>query len=136
MAVDESRGIVKAGMTIATAIFEGVSTNFTVANQADVIQRVHSSGAFYELHQLVAHRNFIPLNCTAIDCGANVGNHTLFYSRHTLAARVYPLEANSESCDLLRSNIAANSGARAQIDVSNLGVAIGARRGRVSVIAR
>lgn len=122
-------------MTARTVCFENLCTIFNVTNAADVIQRTHANGSFYELHQLVGQRYLIPLNCTVIDCGANVGNHTIFYARHTLANRVYPFEANSDACGLLRDNIAANPKSRAQIDTSYLGIAVGARRGKVKVIA-
>ncbi|HEY2132315.1 MAG TPA: FkbM family methyltransferase [Acetobacteraceae bacterium] len=120
-------------LTRAEVSFEGVATTFNVVNPTDVIQSFHVAGGFYELSQLLGHRNLIPHGCTVVDCGANVGNHTLFYARHTVAGRVYPLEANPLTCEILRKNIGANTGGRAKIDAAHLGIAVGAERGRVRI---
>jgi FkbM family methyltransferase len=116
-----------------TVTFEGIDSFFHIADAADVIQGMQSAGQFYELHQLLAHRHLIPAKSTVIDVGANVGNHTIFYARHSPAARVYPMEANPKACGILRMNIAQNLDTRAVIATSHLDIAAGAYSARVRI---
>ena len=74
--------------------FEGLATRFHIEDERDHIQEFHGRGEFYELRHLLIQRDLIHRRSSVIDVGANVGNHTLFYSQHTNAVRVYPLEAN------------------------------------------
>jgi len=105
--------------------FEGRATLFHVENPKDHIQSFHARGSFYEVRQLLLHRDMIPMRSTVLDIGANVGNHTLFYAMHTSASRVYPFEPNPVAHRLLELNISINSNCRATIDTrhSHFGIA-------------
>ena len=112
-------------MATAKVSFEGLSTTFEIDNPHDHIQLFQAQGTFYELPQLLAHRSLIPMHSTVIDIGANCGNHTLFYARHTRACRIYSFEANPPALQLLLRNIAANPGCSESIDTSLAGCALG-----------
>jgi precorrin-6B methylase 2 len=85
-------------MADATVIFEGISATFEIDNPRDHVQESLVRGTFYELHQLLLHRHLIPMHSTVIDIGANCGNHTIFYARHTNACKIYPFEPNPGEC--------------------------------------
>jgi FkbM family methyltransferase len=112
-------------MAASEVTFEGISTIFEVDNPNDQIQSHQMRGAFYELHQLLAHRSLIPMHSTVLDVGANCGNHTLFYAQHTNACRVYPFEPNPPALHLLLRNVAANRGADVSVDTSHSNCALG-----------
>jgi len=109
---------------VAIVCYDEVKTKFVVANPRDYIQNIHKSGAFYELDQLLFHKNLIYRDCIVLDIGANVGNHTLFYSRHTPATRIFPFEPNPEARSLLIQNIKQNeTGGR--VDMRYISFAVG-----------
>jgi FkbM family methyltransferase len=119
----------------AEVSFEGATSVFHVQDELDVIQGEHAAGRFYELHQLLAHRNLIPAGCTVLDCGANVGNHTIFYARHTRAKRVYPFEPNPRASKLLDGNIESNPEVRSAIDTSHIGIALSVTHENVGIVS-
>jgi FkbM family methyltransferase len=118
-------------MSLAIVKFESVATSFHIDNSRDHIQQFHCRGEFYEMRQLLAHRDLIAGKSTVLDVGANVGNHTLFYARHTKAARVYPIEPNPVAVQILTRNVNANAARGAVIDLRYLGLAAGGNSGRV-----
>jgi len=122
-------------MQRATVGLEKVTTAFSVANPLDHIQKFHLNGTFYELNQLLRHRDLIQRQITVLDIGANVGNHSLFYAHHTDATRIYPIEANPEAIAILSASVELNAKAKAKIDLRHLGVAVGSKPGRVSIVS-
>jgi FkbM family methyltransferase len=88
--------------------FEGKSVTSLIANKLDIIQWHHLKGGFYEMNQLLFHRNMIPHGSTVLDVGANVGNHTMFYATWTQAARIYCFEPNPTARAILLRNLRAN----------------------------
>ena len=124
----------RAGGERTTVVaFEGLATFFKIENPAEHIQGFHLRGSFYEIRQLLAHRDLIPMDSTVVDVGANVGNHTLFYAQHTQAARVYSFEPNPRAGALLEQNVAVNQSMKAFVDLSHAGLAIGRERGLMRV---
>jgi len=117
-------------MSVGIVKFEGIETNFNIENPHDHIQQFHSRGEFYEIRQLLAHRDLMARKTTILDVGANVGNHTLFYARHTKAARVYPLEPNPVAIEILTKNLQSNPDRCAVIDLRYLGLVVGVNSGR------
>jgi len=113
----------------AAVAFEGKTIQFHIDNPNDHIQSFHRRGQFYELRQLLSHRDLISMDSTVVDVGANIGNHTMFYAWHTYAKAVYPIEPNQRSMLMLDANIRANPPPRANIDCKYLGVAAGSRKG-------
>ena len=79
----------------------------------------------YEKHLLHAITEFLlprvlpdSKSSTALDVGANIGNHSVFLSRHF--ARVIAIEPNPSAAALLRANLAAN--AISNVDLQQVGL--------------
>src|SRR4051812_39960264 len=105
----------------ASVSLDGTETIFFIENEKDYVQRDLLAGRFYEITQLLAHRNFIPYAAGAVvvDVGANVGSHSAFYARHTRAERVIAFEANPLAASLLIATVERNS-LSSRIDTSHL----------------
>ena len=121
-------------MNFSTAeiTFEGISSTFHIENPRDYVQREIVSGKFYELHQLLQHRAMIPYSSGAVVVGANIGNHSVFYARHTRAERVICFEANPAAARLLKLTVEANR-LLGRIDVSKFEIAVSNQSGIVSI---
>jgi len=102
-----------------------------VSDPDDLIQKRHVHGRFYEIEELEYIRTLLPPNSTVADVGANVGNHSLFFSQVCRAACVIAFEVNEEAIALLRRNVAINRDEA--IDLSNVGCAVGNGSGFVKV---
>jgi FkbM family methyltransferase len=77
-------------------------------NSNDEVQKFISSGCFYEEHVLKRHAQLIPSGGVVVDVGANIGNHTIFYSNFSAARRVFCLEPNPVARRVLLANIEAS----------------------------
>jgi FkbM family methyltransferase len=89
--------------------FEGKITTFLLSNAIDEVQSYPARGLFYEIGSLLCHRHLIPAEgMTVLDVGSNIGNHALFYARHSNARKVYCFEPNPGIRELLEKNIEAN----------------------------
>jgi len=122
-------------MQTAKVAFEGSTSIFNIDDLKDHIQGgFHAAGRFYEQRQLLAHRDVIPMNCSVIDVGANVGNHTIFYAKYTWAKRIYPFEPNPKARNLLCRNIASNGDFRASIETEQMHLGIGSRTSRLELV--
>lgn len=110
--------------TVAKVMFEGRELSFLIDNKADHIQAFHANGLFYEIRQLLYHRDLIPRWTTVLDVGANVGNHTLFYANYTDAKMIYCFEPNPKARSILEYNINLNSSSKNKIcrDYINYGI--------------
>jgi FkbM family methyltransferase len=109
---------------IAQVTFEGKCVKMAIQNRDDLVQAQHRWGRFYELNQLLRHRNLIFHDSTVLDVGANVGNHSIFYAACTAASRVYSFEPNPPAIALLRRSIGLNDLAD-KCDLSYLNMAVG-----------
>ena len=75
----------------------------------DLIQRfILTRGRFYELPYLKKVKEMIPPKAVIIDAGANIGNHTIFFSRVCGAGRVYSFEPLRETFRILERNLVLN----------------------------
>lgn len=63
---------------------------------------------FYEHIDLSYSQNFLTPNDVVLDCGANMGNHTVFWSK-ICRCKVYSIEAEPETYLILSKNIQANN---------------------------
>lgn len=73
-----------------------------------LLEKVRGTGTFYELDLLEKISEVLPAGRqTAIDVGANLGNHTLYLAGH-LGLDVIAIEPESFNVELLRKNISAN----------------------------
>jgi FkbM family methyltransferase len=112
-----------------TAVVEaGIECRFWIDEEPDPIQaEIASTRAFYEIELLRLVHALLPASARVVDVGANIGNHSVFFSRICKARWVLPIEPNSEVLPQLRANLAANRCTAA--DLSRLGIAAGAGRG-------
>lgn len=100
-----------AGEIVNTEI-SGKRISFFVRNEADVIQRSHKNGRFYEEEELeIIASNFS--GGVFVDIGTNIGNHTIFAAKILGATKIICVEPNPEAYQILRVNIALN-------DLSNI----------------
>lgn len=105
--------------------FEGRDVVFWVENEADLIQREHRRGKFYETEELQIIHNYAGSSKVFYDIGSNVGNHLVYIGKVLGAELIVPFEANPVAIRILRKNIAAN-GLDGAVDTRMLGFGIGA----------
>lgn len=117
---------------ICSIKFEGRVVQAAVDHPNDQLQTKHRLGLFYEIEQLIQHRNLIFHFSTVLDVGANVGNHSLFYGAYTSASLIYPFEPNPVAYRVLKKTVALNN-LGGKINDAHLGLAIGASEGTVYV---
>ncbi|NJS40279.1 MAG: FkbM family methyltransferase [Rhodobacteraceae bacterium] len=96
---------------------------FTVNNPADLIQKHHLRGEFYEPEELAIIARHFPLGGSFLDIGANIGNHTLFVAKFLHAARVVCIEPNPPAIAILESNVWLNGLTRI-VDGAYLGIGL------------
>mgnify|MGYP006272782601 CR=1 FL=1 len=92
-------------------------------NKEDVIQQFHLRGEFYEEGYLKVMKDHCPDNATIIDVGANIGNHTVYFSKFFNAKTVYAIEPIPRSYKLLLANLALNY--CHNVNVDHIGLALG-----------
>lgn len=96
---------------------------FAIDDPLDLIQLYHKKGQFYDYHELRTMSRYILPDSVILDIGANVGNHTVYYSKFTQAKTIYVIEPIPKTCDLLLTNIRLNNCDNVITDF--LGVALG-----------
>ena len=89
--------------------WEGRKFGLQTPSEHDHIARVVAkSGTFYEAEMLRDAQSRLFYAKCAVDVGANVGNHTLFFAA-VLGLRTIALEPNKAAFDLLRATLETNS---------------------------
>lgn len=107
--------------------YKTMTFRFIVAHPEDVIQKKLLAGRFFEEDELALFENF-GSGGTALDIGANVGNHTVFFAALGGFGRVVPFEPNPTVYTLLQANVAAND--LSNVDLGYLGFALGSQDGQ------
>lgn len=102
---------------------------FHVDNPNDIIQRTLLAGSFYEIEELEYLKSIIPPHSNVLDIGANIGNHTVFFSKICRCDSVIPFEANPPAIALLTETAKSND--LVNVDLSYLGKAVGKTEGYV-----
>ncbi len=97
-----------------------------------VIEREEMRGLFFEEEELRFLADRFPRGLRIVDAGANTGNHTLFFAAAMDAEIVIPIEPVPRAIAAIRATVEAN--ALKNVDLSKLGVAIGAAPGRMKAI--
>lgn len=123
-----TRPVASSEIEVVRFKYKDAVIRFAIDNPKDVIQSCHINGCFYEDGELVDLSLVIPTNARIIDVGANVGNHTVFFSKFARAARVVVVEPNPRAILLLRRNIELNNLGRI-VDTSLLGIGLGKTNG-------
>ena len=93
-----------------------------------VIEREQMRGLFFEQEELAFLAERFPRGLRILDIGANTGNHTLFFAALMQAERVTPFEPLPRAAAAIRAMVAENR--LENVDLSQLGVALGADRGK------
>jgi FkbM family methyltransferase len=115
--------------------YRGQEIAMVVRDPNDVIQKNFINGRFYELEELEYLKTLVPPKSIIADVGANVGNHTLFFSAICRASKVIPFEVNESATELLKINVERNVELTHIIDLSHLGIAVGKTAGFVEKVA-
>lgn len=97
---------------------------------SDLIQRtILRTRSFYEHYLLLKIKPLIKPSSVVVDVGANIGNHTVFFSKVCGARNVYSFEPGRVAFSLLEKNIAINN----LVGIVPVNVAIGSKGGRASL---
>jgi FkbM family methyltransferase len=99
---------------------------------SDVVQRqILRAGQFYEARQLADIRGLIAPGAVVVDAGANIGNHSLYFTLVCGAALVHAFEPMRVTAGILQRNIELN-GLKDRVIVHN--VALGRARGTAQLL--
>lgn len=75
----------------------------------DWIQKtIVNSGNFYEINYLKSVDKYLNKDSIILDIGANIGNHTLYWSKITNAKKIYSFEPVDITFSILKKNIEIN----------------------------
>jgi len=97
-----------------------------------VIEREQMRGLFFEQEELAFLAERLPRGLRIVDIGANTGNHTLFFASIMDAETVIPIEPLDRAAAAIRAVVLKNG--LQNVDLSLLGTALGAGRGRLRAI--
>lgn len=70
--------------------------------------QIKNSKGYYEEEVLLNFIDYIPMNGVIYDVGANIGNHTLFFTKYLKPKLVISFEPSSENFSLLDKNVKLN----------------------------
>lgn len=96
-----------AGTIVETTI-AGRAIRFFVTNPADVIQRHHFAGEFYESKELELMASYMTPDTRYLDVGANIGNHVIYLSIIRGLRNIVLIEPNGSATRILRINLLLN----------------------------
>lgn len=102
---------------------------FVIDNPNDWIQREHLLGRYYEEEELKLISKYIHKDDIVVDIGANVGNHSIYFSKNTEAKEIYVIEPIPKSVQMLLANLSLNYCHNVNTDYIGVGL------GRASMIA-
>lgn len=90
-------------------IYNGKRIKFYLPYLNDWIQKViYETNNFYEIVMLEDVKNRIRKGSVIIDIGANIGNHTIFFSKICDAKKVYAFEPQKNIFEILKKNVEIN----------------------------
>ena len=99
----------------------------------DIQSSVVDTGAFWEVGLLEQVRRHVRPGAVVLDCGANIGNHALYFSRVCGAGKVHAFEPQKRCVEIMSKNLALN-GVQDQVEIHP--VVLGAKAGSASVAHR
>lgn len=89
--------------------YYGKEISFYLPNEKDHIQSViRNTNTFYEIEMLKDVLKFIPTEGVAVDVGANIGNHTLFFSS-ICNLKTFAFEPSNKIRKILKKNVEINN---------------------------
>lgn len=96
----------------------------------DFIQRViFKTNSFYENIDLEKFRYLLSPEATIIDAGANIGNHSVFFSVVCAVKKIYAFEPMIQTFEILQRNVLLNAPDR----IECINAALGASQGRAAI---
>ena len=119
--------------TYVEALVAGQALHFFVHNPADVIQRHHLAGEFYEAEELALIARHVTPATRFLDIGANVGNHVLYLCRVLGLQQLAVIEPNGLAIAILKLNLRLN-GLEQVVDTSLLGYGLSDEAGRGDMV--
>jgi FkbM family methyltransferase len=96
------------------------------------IEREPTRGQFFEAMELEELRKVVQPGARVVDVGANTGNHTVFFAGPMRAKSVTAIEPLPPAIAALTASVKRNG--LANVDLSRLGVGVGAREGRARLV--
>lgn len=72
-----------------------------------VSNRIYKKNTFYDLEKLESTLQYMNKDSVVVDCGANIGNHTVFWSKYV--KKVYAIEPLPMNFEILKRNVEANN---------------------------
>lgn len=120
--------------TYVEAAIAGQAVRFFVHNPADVIQRHHLAGEFYEPEELAIIGRYLTPQSRYLDVGANVGNHVIYACRVLGVRQATVIEPNGPAIALLRLNLRLND-LQQVVDQSLLGYGLSDRASRGDMVS-
>lgn len=120
--------------TFVEAAIAGHTVRFFVHNPADIIQRHHLAGEFYEPEELAIIGRHLGPQSRYLDIGANVGNHVIYACRVLGVRQATVIEPNGQAMVLLRVNLRLND-LQQVVDQSLLGYGLSDRAGRGDMVS-
>lgn len=110
--------------------YYGKEVNFFLPNERDHIQNViKTTGTFYEVEMLRDLLKLVPTGTVAVDVGANIGNHTLFFAA-ICGLKTFSFEPVNSTSEILEKNISINN---LNEKVTRLSFALGSEEGIASM---
>jgi FkbM family methyltransferase len=109
--------------TFVEAAIADQAIRFFVHNPADIIQRHHINGEFYEPEELALMSRYMTPETRYLDIGANVGNHVIYLARLRGVRDIVVIEPNGPAMAILQINLMLN-GITGLVDTSCLGVGL------------
>jgi FkbM family methyltransferase len=94
-------------------------------NPKDCIQSHLVNNRFFEIQELEFMKQHIDADTVLIDIGANIGNHSVYFSKFTDAKTIYVVEPVPRAYRLLLANVALNYCHNINLDF--IGLALGDR---------
>ena len=104
-----------------------------ITNRNDEIQAAQIAAGYYERSELDQLRSDLGDRRTIFDIGANIGNHSVYFSRHFNSERIVLIEPYQPAIKHLLVNVALNYSPA--FDLSFLGKAAGAHNANASIVA-
>ena len=79
-----------------------------IENPNDTIQRHLVRNEFFEIEELEFLKSVIGVDNIVADVGANIGNHSVYFSKFTTAKEIYVIEPIPKTYKMLLANLALN----------------------------
>lgn len=108
-----------------------IMAKFYLPLEGEVIeQHLIVTNSFFEHENLRIIQDYLPKQCTIIDVGANIGNHSIFFSLLNRDNEIYAFEPHHVNYDILLKNLKLNN----LSNVKTYPLAVGSQTGKGNLI--